>query len=596
MSLAALAAAVALAAPLAAQRIAPAEARGVVDESARPAPPLRLFEAAGGRPLAVLPAAASAAAASVRAMQAWNAGRNLPRRNGFARPLPAPQEVLLTGGSAPSAGERVAGGVLRADAGDLVWATQVRVEGAWRLRLHLDRVHLPAGARLWVYGEEAPPVAFGPELVGPAGDLWTPSVGGGAIGLEVRLPAAALAGAAAAFGFRLDRAMEIFDLGAPSPLGNQTGAATTTACLVDAACVDAHRFSAIDSAKRAIALLGHVVANNFNAECTGALVNDTDDATTIPYLLTANHCYGSQADVAWLEAFFDDFRPSCGGPAPQLDSLPRTLGATLVATSKQSDFTLVRLPAFPDNHRFLLGWDARPLAGGAKLHQISHPLGMPQSYSEGTVVLAPPPAKTCGNESGRPLNDLTKFVYVQPVYGGTLVNSSGAPLMTDGGLVVGQLSDGCGPDPENGCDYRNLCANGAFAATYPLAAPYLNPAAGPQACIADAQTLCLNQGRFRVRSQWATGDGQTGEGQAVPLTDDTGYFWFFNSANVEMVVKVLNACNPFQRYWVFAGGLTDVQVQLNVTDTTTAAQRHYVNPQGTPFQPIQDTAAFETCP
>jgi hypothetical protein len=168
--------------------------------------------------------------------------------------------------------------------------------------------------------------------------------------------------------------------------------------------------------------------------------------------------------------------------------------------------------------------------------------------------------------------------------------------MTDGGLVVGQLSDGCGPNPADGCDYRNLCANGAFQATYPQVAAFLNPTIGPQACVADAETLCLNQQRFRVRVQWATADGSTGAGQAMQLTDDTGYFWFFNSANVEMVVKVLNACSPFQRYWVFAGGLTDVEVQMNVTDVTTAAQRHYTNPQGTPFQPIQDTAGFETCP
>ncbi len=582
--------------------IPPAEARGVVDERSRPAPPMRLFEAAHGAPAAELPAAATAAAADLRDLAAWNDAGNRPRRNGFARDLPAPREVVLA--AAPPASPRasgssaalraLAGGILAGDGGDLVWAAQVRVAGAWRLRLHLDRLRLPAAAHLWVYGEAGDPVPFGPGIAGPEGDLWTPSVGGGAITLEVRLPAAALAAASpsAPYSFRLDRAMEIFDLSAPI-----AERASPTVCLVDASCIGAARFPPIDSVRRAIALLGHVVDGRFSAECTGALVNDTDDSTTIPYLLTANHCYGSQSDVATLEAFFDDFRAGCNGPAPNLDRLPRTIGATLVATSKLSDFTLVRLPAFPDNSRFLLGWDARPQAGGEKLHQISHPLGTPQSYSEATVVLSPPASKTCGNEGGRPLNDLTKFLYVQPVFGGTLVNSSGAPLMTDGGLVVGQLSDGCGPNPENGCDYRNLCANGAFAATYPQVAPILNPGAtGGETCTADAQTLCLDQGRFRVRTAWTTGDGQSGSGQAVPLTDDTGYFWFFNSANVELVTKVLNACNPFQRYWFFAGGLTDVDVQIDVVDTLTAAERRYHNPQGTPFQPIQDSAAFATCP
>ena len=78
----------------------------------------------------------------------------------------------------------------------------------------------------------------------------------------------------------------------------------------------------------------------------------------------------------------------------------------------------------------------------------------------------------------------------------------------------------------------------------------------------------------------------------VKLTDETGYLWFFNSSNVEAVVKVLNACGLNQKYWVFAGGLTDVQVTLAVTDTQTGNSKTYTNPQGTAFRPIQDTAVL----
>jgi hypothetical protein len=96
----------------------------------------------------------------------------------------------------------------------------------------------------------------------------------------------------------------------------------------------------------------------------------------------------------------------------------------------------------------------------------------------------------------------------------------------------------------------------------------------------------------------ATFDGgqQTGQAQVVELTSDTGYMWFFSSANVETVVKVLNACSLDGHYWVFAGGLTNVKVVLTVTDTQTAMQRTYTNPQSTSFQPIQDTSAFAACP
>jgi hypothetical protein len=33
-----------------------------------------------------------------------------------------------------------------------------------------------------------------------------------------------------------------------------------------------------------------------------------------------------------------------------------------------------------------------------------------------------------------------------------------------------------------------------------------------------------------------------------------------------------------------------------VVDGATGAMRTYVNPQGTPFQPLQDTRAFPSCP
>jgi len=62
-----------------------------------------------------------------------------------------------------------------------------------------------------------------------------------------------------------------------------------------------------------------------------------------------------------------------------------------------------------------------------------------------------------------------------------------------------------------------------------------------------------------------------------------------------MVVKVLNGCGVDSNYWVFAGGLTNVQVVMTVTDTQTGAVKTYVNPQGQAFRPIQDTAAF-ACP
>jgi len=117
----------------------------------------------------------------------------------------------------------------------------------------------------------------------------------------------------------------------------------------------------------------------------------------------------------------------------------------------------------------------------------------------------------------------------------------------------------------------------------------------PTPCVPGPTTLCLNGGRFKVEGTFNTGT-QQGQAQAVKLTDETGYFWFFSNTNVEEVVKVLNACTLNQKFWVFAGGLTNVQTTITVTDSNTGVVKTYSNPQGAAFQPVQDTSAFATCP
>lgn len=114
-------------------------------------------------------------------------------------------------------------------------------------------------------------------------------------------------------------------------------------------------------------------------------------------------------------------------------------------------------------------------------------------------------------------------------------------------------------------------------------------------CIPNSKTLCLNNGRFRVTATYDTGS-QHGDAQEVKLTSDTGYLWFFDSTNVEAVVKIINACSFNNRYWVYAGGLTDQGVVLTVTDTMNGSSKQYTNPRGTKWVTITDSNALATCP
>ena len=83
----------------------------------------------------------------------------------------------------------------------------------------------------------------------------------------------------------------------------------------------------------------------------------------------------------------------------------------------------------------------------------------------------------------------------------------------------------------------------------------------------------------------------TGNGTARTLTADTGFFWFFNSANVELVVKILDGRSINGNFWVFYGALSDVAYTLTITDTQTNRTKTFTNPQGT-LASVADTAAL----
>ena len=114
-------------------------------------------------------------------------------------------------------------------------------------------------------------------------------------------------------------------------------------------------------------------------------------------------------------------------------------------------------------------------------------------------------------------------------------------------------------------------------------------------CVPNEFAMCLSNGRFRVSATYQTST-EFGAARAVQLTPDSGYLWFFGAENIELIVKVLNACGANSRIWVFSGGLTNVGVTLTVEDTVAKKTKTYSNALNQPFAPVQDTGAFNTCP
>ena len=112
----------------------------------------------------------------------------------------------------------------------------------------------------------------------------------------------------------------------------------------------------------------------------------------------------------------------------------------------------------------------------------------------------------------------------------------------------------------------------------------------------DDTVLLLGGGRFRVDVTWTDFGGGSGPGRVVPLQgSESGLFYFFQPANWEMLVKVLDFCAINQHFWVFFAATTNVEFRLQVVDTLNGQARQYMNSLGQAADAVTDTTAFATC-
>ncbi|MFW6175768.1 MAG: hypothetical protein ACOC7L_02995, partial [Acidobacteriota bacterium] len=555
-------------------------------------------------PLARLVEAREGAADRVEALAAWNRAGRLPLRVGIVRELPLPRPVRFGDEFTRSpAGLHAGGAFVRVGADATAWGASVRVEEAHRLRLVLEDVSLPAGTRMWVYDRDGEAVAFGPELA-HEGTLWTPSVSGPEIRLELELDRGALA-SDAGYGFSVARVAEIFRLdaqGAPI-LGAGFAAKDHDACLVDVSCKNASTFPAIEEASTAVAHLQFPAEQaGFVGVCTGGLLNLAPEAPDdLPFpLLTANHCLSTQGEAANLEAFWDIRSSSCDGAAPEPEDVPRINGATLLATGVESDFTLLELSDFPapppSGTRFVLGWDSSvpELAPGTELHRISYPVTHqeihPQRYTR-YRVLDPDEFNVCEVEPSDPqVNDPEKFHHTVFLEGGTFGGSSGGPIMRGNGQVVGQLFGACGQDPQDGCSKDNDELDGNFYTTFPFIEPFLGVTQGDEWLT----TPELPGFEFQVEITPAGGSPVAAE-QTSQCIPETFCVEGLLGGRPEVFVKIIGP-RPNDFLWVQITRFTPSKVDVWVRQVSTGDVNQYtldvVGPGTEDLSGLQDRQAF----
>ena len=184
---------------------------------------------------------------------------------------------------------------------------------------------------------------------------------------------------------------------------------------------------------------------------------------------------------------------------------------------------------------------------------------------------------------------------------GDLYARAGAPPTT-GLFDAASESPGTSPetivvDSPTAGTWNFLAHRFAGEGAYQLVLTLLAPSGEPTVCVADADTACQLGNRFQVEVDWTT-VSDSGAAQVMGFSgqraasDQSSFWWFFDPANFEMGVKMVDACvPPFNAYWVFVSGLTNQAYDVAITDTHSGLIRHYRNPLGQYPQTIGATGA-----
>lgn len=326
--------------------------------------------------------------------------------------------------------------------GGKIWQLNISSPGAVNLSANLDRVFLPAGSRIQVYGKERGNSLYtflSSDLEQSRFGTWP--VDGDVIYLEYYQPPHTQ---------QLPQ-LEIVNVIHGYRMGERTPYTTegnringSGPCNYDVNCsigsdFDPHK----DILKKSVALIN--LGNGFL--CTGVLLNNTS-ADKTPYLLTADHCLMNSDPSYWSFRFnWVSPAPVCGTgePSGDLQNNFTLSGAQLIANNPNSDFALVKLyNNIPDSWDVTFaGWDNsdNPPIFEVGIH---HP--------QGDIM------KICRDNSGAEKVD-ANGTQTWLIGGGehgsgngweigtTESGSSGSPLFNEHGRLIGQLYAG-----EAGCN------------------------------------------------------------------------------------------------------------------------------------------------
>jgi hypothetical protein len=304
-----------------------------------------------------------------------------------------------------------------------VWQLRIRSVGAYSLNVIFGRFNLPENARLFLIGTNNNEIkgAYTNANNSVSQVLAVEPLAGDEILIQYEEPV----GSSFPGEIEITRVSHDF-IGIKSydprkPMGILSGA-----CNVNVNCDVANGTEDIRDAVCRIIIEGNEI-------CTGTLVNNTSlDGT--PYLLTAYHCIGTEAQANSTVFLFNFESPSCSYIAGDVN---RSLsGSTLKASFDSLDFALVQLGnPLPYSYRpYFVGWNRKNLAPSSSL-SIHHPQGDIKK-----IAIDKDAAFADRYSSGYLAKGFWKILEWD--IGVTESGSSGGPLFDQNKLLIGTLTGG----------------------------------------------------------------------------------------------------------------------------------------------------------
>jgi lysyl endopeptidase len=351
--------------------------------------------------------------------------------------------------------------------GSRLWVAEVASTDALGVRLHFKDVRLPAGAELAVYaapGGREGEVRIGysrfdperhVELYSAASvqpDFWTGSFAGDRVRIEYLAPAGSAVNGE--LPFAMDNLQHFYLDPVDKVARGLVKEKAAGPCHNDVTC-----YPEWANVAASVSGIGFIVDGG-SGFCTGQLLNMTKPDFT-PYWLTANHCLDTNAQARSAEFYWFYQTSTCNGTPPSINSVPRSEGATLVATSPASDFTLLMVDGALPEGAFFSGWTSKSVANGTDAVAIHHPSADYKRISFGFKD----EGSSCGDRN---------LLRVSWTDGPTEPGSSGSGIFrADTQQLFGQLFFG-----PSSCGEETFDCYGAFVSTYPKIKKFLTkPAA-----------------------------------------------------------------------------------------------------------------------